>query len=92
MTDTELLDQVKTGLNITGDYQNETLKLYIADTKNYMLDAGISDDLINSSVAVGVIVRGVSDLWNYGMGSTTFSEYFYQRIIQLKYKDVSENE
>lgn len=88
MTDAELLEQVKTGLNITGNYQDSTLRLYIDDTKNYMNDAGVPLELINSDVSVGVIVRGVSDLWNYGLGTATFSEYFSQRVIQLRYKVV----
>lgn len=84
MTDTELLNAVKTALNITGTYQDETLNVYIADVKNFMSDSGVSDDLINSSMSVGVIARGVSDLWNYGLAK--FSDYFIQRVIQLKYK------
>ncbi len=84
MTDTEILNTVKTALNITGTYQDETLKVYIDDTKNFMSDAGVSEDIINSSVSAGVIARGVSDLWNYG--SAKFSEYFIQRVIQLRNK------
>lgn len=87
MMDNELLNEVKTRLNISGNYQDNTLSGYIDDTKNYMLDAGVSQSTINSSVSVGVIARGVSDLWNYGMGTAVFSEYFYQRVIQLKYKN-----
>jgi hypothetical protein len=87
MTDAEILAQVKTGLNITGNYQDNTLLLYLNDVKNFMLDAGVSNELINSDVSVGVIVRGVSDLWTYGMGTANLSEYFIQRVIQLKYKD-----
>lgn len=86
MTDEELLELVKLGLNITGTYQDDTLALYIADVKQYMLDAGVSSDLINSNVSVGVITRGVSDLWNYGMGTANFSTYFIQRVVQLRLK------
>ena len=57
-----------------------------------MSDAGVREDIINSEASVGVIARGVSDLWNYGNGSTTFSEYFYQRVIQLVARTVVENE
>lgn len=87
MTDAEILKAVKTGLNITGTYQDDTLMIYIDDVKYYMSDAGVSQDLINSNASVGVIVRGVSDLWNYGMGNADFSEYFRQRVIQLRYKN-----
>ena len=81
MTDTELLNTVKTALNITGTYQDETLNVYIADVKNFMSDSGVSNDLINSTMSVGVIARGVSDLWNYG--SATLSDYFIPPVIQL---------
>lgn len=92
MTDSELLAKVKIALNITGTYQDNTLLEYIAETKNYLEDAGVSAELIASDISVGVITRGVSDLWNYGMGSVTFSEYFYQRAIQLRYKNLPEHE
>lgn len=84
MTDAELLKHVKISLNITGTYQDETLSNYINEVKYYLNDAGVSKQLIDSKAAVGVIVRGVSDLWNYGMGNAELSEYFYQRALQLK--------
>lgn len=84
MTDAELLNKVKIGLGITGTYQDETLSLYIEDVKDYLIDAGVSTEILDSSVSVGVIIRGVSDLWNYGMGTANFSEYFIQRAIQLR--------
>lgn len=87
MTELELLSEVKSRLNITGTYQDNTLLGYIDDVRNYMIDAGVSQTLINSRLSIGVIARGVSDLWNYGIGSATFSEYFYQRVIQLKYQE-----
>lgn len=92
MTEDELLQSVKMALNITGTYQDNTLKMYINDVKYYMADAGVRGDIINSEASVGVIARGVSDLWNYGNGSTTFSEYFYQRVIQLVVRTVVESE
>lgn len=88
MTDEELLKEVKTRLNVTGTYQDNTLLSYIDDTKEFILDAGVSKDLLNSNISVGVITRGVSDLWNYGLGNADFSPYFRQRVIQLRYKDV----
>ena len=88
MTDEELLNKVKTGLGITGTYQDETLKIYIEDVKNFLVDSGVPDEIVNGSDSVGVIIRGVSDLWNYGMGSAEFSEYFVQRATQLIYKNV----
>ena len=48
MTAEELLEKVKIGLNITGTYQDETLKTYINDVKAFLLDAGVSDAVVNS--------------------------------------------
>lgn len=83
MEGAELLKKVKAGLGITGDYQDETLQFYIDEAKAFMLSAGVAQTVIDSPVAVGCIIRGVADLWNFGSGSVKFSEYFIQRVIQL---------
>ena len=83
MTDAEILATVKTGLGITTDYQDDLLQIYIDDVKAFMIDAGVSASVATSTAAVGCILRGVSDLWNYSSGSVKFSEYFKQRVIQL---------
>lgn len=41
---------------------------------------------MQSSKAVGILTRGVSDLWNYGAGNSTLSPYFKERTVQLVYK------
>lgn len=84
-----LLDDVKTGLGITGEYQDGTLSLYISEVKEYLKAAGIPAETVESAAAVGTITRGVADLWNYGAGEGTFSEYFMQRAIQLKLKSIT---
>lgn len=93
MTDTHL-ESVKSALGITGNYQDATLKIYIDEVKAYMKDAGVSTEVINSNVSVGVIARGVTDLWNYNGGAGKLSDYFYQRVSQLTYisKEVDANE
>lgn len=80
----ELLMKVKKGLGITGDYQDDTLLIYINEVEDFMRGAGVSDAIINSNSSVGVIIRGVSDLWDYGSGSTGLSPYFKERIVQLR--------
>ena len=82
MTSQELLIKVKQGLGITGDYQDNTLNIYINDVKAFMLDAGVKQEVIDSERSIGCITRGVADLWNLG-GNVSFSEYFKQRVIQL---------
>lgn len=88
MTDAELLKQVKQALNIGGSYQDETLKIYIEEVKAYMIGAGVNEKEINKYV--GVISRGVADLWNYGSGDAKLSNYFMQRVTQLALKNNSE--
>ncbi len=82
-----ILDDVKTGLGITGNYQDGALNLYIDEVKAFLTDAGVKAETVDSPAAVGVITRGVADLWNYGAGEGALSEYFMQRAIQLKLKD-----
>ena len=84
MDNEALLIKVKKGLGISGDYQDDTLKIYIDDVKQYMLSAGISQSVIDSPKSIGTIIRGVSDLWDYGSGSTELSPYFISRCIQLR--------
>lgn len=80
----ELLIKVKNGLGITGDFQDNTLQIHIDEVKDFMHRAGVSDAIINSNSSVGVITRGVSDLWDYGSGSTGLSPYFKERVVQLR--------
>lgn len=86
-----MLENIKTLLGITTDYQDSMLQLYIDEVIQYLLDAGVSQDIIDSGVATGIIARGVSDLWNYGSGGTRLSNYFMQRAIQLVSKSRVEN-
>lgn len=79
----DILQKVKDATGISGDYQNATLNVYIEEVQQFLLDAGLKESTVNSVSAVGVICRGVMDLWNYGAGEARFSRYFVQRITQL---------
>jgi len=85
MTENLLLDKVKTALGITGTFQDGTLTLYIDEVIAYLVGAGVHSAIAKSSAAVGVIARGVSDLWNYGNSGGKLSQYFKERVIQLSY-------
>ncbi len=80
---TAMLDSVKTSLNITGTYQDETIASYIDEVVGFLKDAGVAA----SKVTPGIVARGVSDLWNYGAGEGKLSQYFMQRAAQLSYKN-----
>lgn len=88
----DVLKGVKNALGITGTYQDETLKIYIGEVKDYMLNAGVAESVVTAASSIGVIARGVSDLWNYGAGDAKLSDYFIQRVTQLTYKKETENE
>lgn len=89
MTHEEILKEVKTRLGITGDYQDEIILAHIEDVIAFMIDAGVSADVVQSRSALGAISRGVADLWNYGAGDAEFSRVFFQRVTQLAYVGVS---
>lgn len=91
MTEAELLQKIKSGLGITTDFQNDTLKIYIDDVKAFMKSAGVNESVIASDASVGCILRGVADLWNYGSGNATFSDYFKMRVIQLSAEEGDSN-
>lgn len=86
MEKVNLLAEVKKGLNITGNFQDGALQMYINEVLAFLSDAGVEKSVLESDAVVGVVARGVSDLWNYGAGGTTFSPYFMQRATQLAYK------
>lgn len=75
-----MLEDVKKALGITGNYQDATLTIYIAEVVAFLNDAGVPSAKITS----GIVARGVADLWNYGGAEGKLSEYFIQRAAQLK--------
>ena len=83
----DILERIKNDLGLTGNnFHDATLSGYISEVKEYLLDAGVDESVVNSEKAAGVISRGVSDLWNYGSGGTGLSPYFKERAVQLVYK------
>lgn len=88
MTKLELLTKVKEALGNIPSHLDNTITLYIDEVICYLKSAGVSKTLLDENnineKCVGVIIRGVSDLWNYGNGDTKLSDYFYQRADQLR--------
>ena len=80
MTDATILTGVKNALGITGTYMDDTINVYINEVTDYMSSAGVTDSIILASV--GVIARGVNDLWNNSAGNGKLSPYFYDRVTQ----------
>lgn len=74
-----MLNDVKKALGITGTYHDELLNIYITEVTAFLYDMGVAE----GDITVGLVARGVSDLWNYGGGEGKLSEYFIQRASQL---------
>ena len=78
----DILNSVKNALGIQGTYQDNTLQEYISEVGDFLIDAGVSQ----GNITVGILARGVTDLWSYGSGDGTLSSYFLQRATQLALK------
>jgi hypothetical protein len=85
ITDEELVNEIKKRLGITGTHHDLLLLAYANDTKEFMHSAGIPAEVVDSEASVGLISRGVADLWNLGSGQGVFSGFFKQRIAQMYY-------
>ena len=84
MADAAILAGVKNALGITGTFMDATISIYIDEITDYMTNAGVSANVISASV--GVIARGVNDIWNNNAGNGKLSPYFYDRVSQLALK------
>lgn len=79
MAENARLTDVKNALGITGEDQDSTLLVYIAEVEAFLSGAGVP----SASVTSGLVARGVADLWQYGSGEGALSPYFLQRAAQL---------
>lgn len=85
MTDAELLTECKKGLNIPVESTafDPTLTQKVLAVKLFMMNAGVSEERMNNALGVGVIVMGVSDLWEIKSGEVKFSPAFFTLVTQL---------
>lgn len=91
MTENEMLEKVKKAIGVGGTYQDDTIQIYIDEVKDYLSCAGVDNATINSKKSLGVIARGVLDLWNYGSNGGNLSAYFLHRVSQLCLSMVESN-
>ena len=92
MSDAERLKLIKTAMGISGTYQDELLGVYIADAKNTLIGAGVSQEIAESQEAIGAIVRYVIDAWNYDAGAARMSPLFIAQVVRLRTKGVTQHE
>lgn len=88
MAEVNLLEKVKSWMGFGGNnYQDERLKGYIDEVKQYLLDGGASKEIVDAPTSAGVIARGVSDLYYEGV----LSPYFKERATQICLKKVNKD-
>lgn len=80
-----MLEEIKANLGITGNFQDKTINGYIKEVKQFLIGSGVDKRIVDSEEAIGIITRGVADLWNYGSGGTNLSQYFIQRATQMAF-------
>ena len=91
ISEAELLEQVKNGINLKGnEYQNDTISVWIEAVKQDLLFAGVSADVLGSTLAVGCIARGVDDYW--ASHREAYSDMFYAQAERLRSTTVKEAE
>lgn len=81
----DFLDECKKGLNIAVENtdMDPVLKQKINAVKMFMKNAGVPVDQINSELGIGVVVMGVTDLWNVESGNIKFSPAFFTLVSQM---------
>lgn len=84
MTDQEMLAKVKEGLGITDSNLGATLLIKMMAVKQYMLNAGIAAEKVESDLGIAALTIGVNDLWNLDPGEVKFSLAFNLLTEQLK--------
>lgn len=84
MTDTELLEKVKSGLGLTGEYTDQTISIKMLAVKQYILNAGVAVEQVETDLGVACLTVGVNDLWNLANGEVKFSPAFDILMVQLR--------
>lgn len=90
MTDAELLAKVKAGLGTSGDYTDDTISIKMLAVKQYMLNAGVTTEQVETGLGIAVLTVGVNDLWNLASGEVKFSPAFDILMTQLKVVSMSD--
>ena len=78
-----MLEEVKQRLSITGHDLDGTISGMIDDVVAFCLSAGVKYSQLVKPDVIGLVARGVADLWNYGAGDGKFSQVFHMRLNQL---------
>ena len=89
MTDTEILEKVKIGLNADDSEDNDNgLSIKTIGVKQYMLNSGVSQSQIETDLGIAALTIGVNDVWDLTSGALKFSPLFNSFVTQLSIKSL----
>lgn len=77
----DVLKEVKTRLQITGNYQDDMVKGWIDTVKRYLVNAGAHTEWLETESALGVISTGCFDLWTRASFSNLFKDLAVNFIL-----------
>lgn len=83
MDTNKLLNKIKKSLRITGSFQDDVLLELISQVKEDMIGMGVKPEIVDSTVSIGAIAKGVWDKDNLH----EYSNDFEKQIIRLREKD-----
>lgn len=84
LTAEQTLAGVKERLSITDTASDDTIEALIADVKAFAQGAGCTAGILATDSAIGMIAKGVADLWEAAGGKGSYSPIFTMRLIQLR--------
>jgi hypothetical protein len=84
MTDAELLSKVKSGMLVQGSHLDVAISQRLLAVKQYVGNAGVTTEQIESDLGVAVLTLGVTDLMTLSGGEVKFSDAFDIIMTQLK--------
>lgn len=84
MTDEELLGKVKIGLGISSEFTDLTLSIKTLAVKQYMINAGVTTENVETELGIATLTVGVNDIWYLKSGEVKFSFAFDILMTQLK--------
>jgi len=89
MTDSEILEKVKIGLNADDNDDNDgNLLIKTIGVKQYMLNSGVSQAQLETELGLAALTIGVNDVWDLTSGTLKFSGLFNIFLTQLSIKSL----
>jgi hypothetical protein len=76
-------NSVKKAIGVT-DFHDNVIGVWYDEAYTFCKEAGVSESYLQSESAVGLLAKGVLDLWDFGSGTGKLSEYFKMRVVQAR--------